>query len=136
MELLVVVAIVATGALAVALSMRDSGRDALQTQAEALAAWLEAARAHSRAQGIAVVWRATPEGMAWDGLALEGSDALPTRWSAPDVRATSATPVVLGPEPLIGAHSIALWRLEQPEVRVFVATDGVRPFGLQSPGTP
>lgn len=131
-----VVTIIATGALAVALSMRDSSQDALQSQAEALAAWLEAARAQSRAQGVAVSWRATPDGMAWDGLALEGSEALPTRWTLPDLRASSAAPVVLGPEPLIGAQTIELWLQDQPQQRVAVVTDGVRPFGLRAAAQP
>ncbi|MGQ0711377.1 MAG: pilus assembly FimT family protein [Rhodoferax sp.] len=136
LELLIVVSIAATAAVAVGLSLRDSAQDALRAQADALAAMLEAARAQSRASGVPVRWRAQEAGFAWEGLAPQGPDALPTQWRTPGVRAHSDAPVVLGPEPLIGPQRIELWLQDQPRQRVVVASDGLRPFALRTEGAP
>lgn len=128
LELLIVVSIIAIGTVGVGLALRDSGQTALENQALALAAMLETARAQSRASGIPVHWQPTPEGFSWDGLDNSGPDPLPTRWKTPGIRAQTTAPVLLGPEPLVGAQRIVLWRDEQPQVRLSVATDGVRPF--------
>ncbi len=136
LELLIVVSIVAMGAVTVTLSMRDSGQDALRAQADALAAMLESARAQSRASGAPVHWRANEQGFSWTGLAQQGPDALPTQWRTAGVRAHSEAPVVLGPEPLIGPQRIELWLQDRPQQRVVVASDGIRPFALRTEGAP
>lgn len=130
LELLIVVAIIAIGTVGVGLALRDSGQTALETQARALAATLETARAQSRATGVPVRWRTVPGGFVWEGLDNTGPDALPTSWKTTGIQAQTDTPVLLGPEPLIPAQSIRLWREEQPRLRITVATDGVRPFDL------
>lgn len=132
LELLIVVAIIAIGTVGVGLALRDSGQTALETQARALAAMLETARAQSRASGVPVRWRAVPGGFAWDGLDNTGPDALATTWKTAGIHAHSASPVLLGPEPLIPAQTIQLWREEQPQFRITVSTDGVRPFDIRS----
>ncbi|TXH87809.1 MAG: type II secretion system protein GspH [Rhodoferax sp.] len=128
LELLIVVAIIAIGTVGVGLALRDSGQAALENQAQALAAMLETARAQSRASGVPVQWQPTSDGFAWGGLDNSGPDPLPTRWKTPGIRAQTTAPVLLGPEPLVGAQRIVLWRDEQPQMRLSVATDGVRPF--------
>ena len=130
LELLIVVAIIAIGTVGVGLALRDSGQTALETQAQALAALLETARAQSRASGVPVRWRPTPEGFAWDGLDNTGPEPLPSTWKTPGIRAQTPAPVLLGPEPLVGAQRIELWREDQPQWRLAVATDGVRPFAV------
>ena len=130
LELLIVVAIIAIGTVGVGLALRDSGQAALETQAQALAAMLETARAQSRASGVPVLWQTTAEGFAWDGLDNSGPEPLPTRWKTPGIRAHTTAPVLLGPEPLVGAQRIVLWREDQPQMRLAVATDGVRPFSV------
>lgn len=134
LELLIVVAIIAIGTVGVGLALRDSGQTALETQAQALAALLETARAQSRASGVPVRWRPVPGGFAWDGLDNNGPEPLPTTWKIPGIQAHAAErSVLLGPEPLIPAQQVQLWREEQPQQRVLVSTDGVRPFTV-SPG--
>lgn len=135
LELLIVVAIIAIGTVGVGLALRDSGQAALETQAQALAAMLETARAQSRASGVPVRWRVTPTGFAWDGLDNKGTDALPTTWRAQGIRAESEAPLLLGPEPLIGAQRVRLWREEQPQYSITVATDGLRPFDIRTEGS-
>lgn len=130
LELLIVVAIIAIGTVGVGLALRDSGQTALENQAQALAAMLETARAQSRASGVPVHWRLTPQGFAWDGLDNSGPEPLPTQWKTPGIRAETAAPVLLGPEPLVGAQHITLWFDGQPNLRLRVATDGVRPFAV------
>jgi general secretion pathway protein H len=136
LELLIVVAIIAIGTVGVGLALRDSGQTALETQARALAAMLETARAQSRASGVPVRWRVIPGGFAWDGLDNTGPEPLPNTWKTAGVQARSETPVLLGPEPLIPAQSIRLWREEQPQFIVTVATDGVRPFDVRATDAP
>jgi general secretion pathway protein H len=130
LDLLIVVAIIAIGTVGVGLALRDSGQTALETQARALAAMLETARAQSRATGVPVRWRPVPGGFVWEGLDNTGPDALPTTWKTTGIQAQTNAPVLLGPEPLIPAQTIRLRREEQPQFRITVATDGVRPFDL------
>ena len=131
LELLVVLAIIAFGTAGVALSMRDPAETRLEREASRLAALLESARGQSRASGIPVVWRATAEGFAFDGLP---AGSLPTRWLEPGTGTVSANPVLrLGPDPLIGRQEIAVAVLAKPERVLRIATDGLRPFTVLSP---
>lgn len=120
LELLVVMAIVTLGSTAAALALRDSAHAGLESQAQRLAALLESGRAQSRASGMAVRWSTSAQGFALDGKEQT--------WQAPNVQAYSEQPLLLGPEPVIAPQSVTLWLSAQPEQRLRVATDGVRPF--------
>ncbi len=137
LELLVVIAIIALGTVGVGLAMRDTGQVALEREAERLAALLEAARAQSRASGVAVRWRVTPEGFVFDGLPV---GSLPTGWLEPGTRAQGATAdgrsadaLQLGPEPIIAAQQVQLTAEGPPARSIGVATDGLRPFAVVAP---
>lgn len=130
LELLLVVAIVAMASAGVAFALRDAGQSRLDREAQRLAALLEGARAQSRSRGVMVRWRSAPPGFAFDGL--PSNSALPTTWDDPETAAYSASPVVLGPEPIIGAQHIRLWQQSAPERSLWVTTDGLRPFTVQN----
>ncbi len=132
LELLIVVAIIAIGTVGVGLALRDSGQSALETEAQALVALLEGARAQSRASGVPVRWRTVPGGFAWDGLDNTGPEPLPTRWQSSATQAHTEAPVLLGPEPLIPAQTIRLWRQDLPQFSLTLSTDGVHPFGVHA----
>jgi general secretion pathway protein H len=140
LELLVVIAIIAMATAGVGLALRDSGQASLDREAERLAALLESARAQSRASGIAVRWRPTPQGpggFMFDGLPVA---TLPTAWLADGITAQPLTAdgvavpaLQLGPDPIIAAQQVVL-RAEGPEPHtVRIGTDGLRPFAVVSP---
>jgi general secretion pathway protein H len=129
-ELMVVVAIVAIATAGVALALRDDGRGDLEREAGRLAALLESARAQSRASGVPVRWRPAGGGFAFDGLP---PGALPDRWLDPGTVARPApdpSGLRLGPEPLIGPQAVDLGSTRQPDLRLRIATDGLRPFAV------
>jgi len=135
-ELLVVIAIVALTAGLASLALRDSAADRLEREALRLAALLEAARAESRATGLAVWWVPATDGASGepgDGgfrfVGLPPSSTLPQRWLDPEVRAEVVGPpqVALGPDALIGPQRIVL-RLGSH--RLALATDGLGPFAV------
>ena len=128
-ELLIVVAIMAVATAGVALSLRDSSGTALEREAQRLAVLLESARAQSRMSAIAVRWRTTATGFAFDGLP---DSSLPTQWLSPDVRAAGTPVVTLGPEPIIGPQQIRLVSISKPENSLMLATDGLRPFSVRA----
>ncbi len=138
-ELLVVIAIVALTAGVVSLALRDADAGRLERDAVRLAALLEAARAESRATGIAVWWvPAGPGDAAGDGFRFVGlpdAAAMPRAWLDDDVQAEVLGPprVQLGPEALIGEQRIVL-RLG--EHRLELATDGLGPFTVAPSATP
>ena len=136
LELLVVVAIVAMVSAGVGLSLLDTGQLQLEREAQRLAALLESARARSRVMGVPVVWRASPNGFTFDGLAP--SD-LSTGWLDRDTQLAEGragegpvTAVLLGPEPFLLPQEILLISRAQPGKTVRLATDGVRPFAVQT----
>ena len=128
-ELMVVVALIALAAGMVSLALRDPAATRLEREASRLVALLEAARAESRASGLAVRWLPQRDSGAqhfrFDGLLAAAE--LPTHWLDPRVSAEVANPngVLLGPEPLIGAQRIVL-RLD--DQRLELSTDGLGPF--------
>jgi general secretion pathway protein H len=151
-ELLVVIAIVALTAGIVSLALRDADAGRLERDAVRLAALLEAARAESRATGIAVWWVPAGAGDTADDTAgqaaADGTDGggfrfvglpdaagMPRAWLDDGVRAEVLGPprVQLGPEALIGAQRIVL-RLG--EHRLELATDGLGPFTVAPPPFP
>lgn len=135
-ELLVVIAIIAFATAGVSFALRDTGQAALDREAERLAALLEAARAQSRASGVAVRWRLTTEGFAFDGLP---GTALPTGWQNPGIGAIAADgngralqALQLGPDPMIAAQQVLLSTAGPPARTVRVTTDGLHPFAVQA----
>jgi len=129
---LVVLAIMAIATAGVGLALRDGGAVLLQREGERLAAQLEAARAQSRASGVAVRWRALPAsgGFAFDGLPGPQGQR-PWLDAATGVRGGTAS-LWLGPEPIIGAQQVVLVNRAQPGRAVAVASDGLRPFAVQA----
>ncbi len=123
-----VVSIVAIASAGVAFSMRDSAQTQTEREAQRLSALLESARAQSRTQGVAVVWRSTAEGFVFDGLP-KGS--LPENWLDSNTTVAPGSRLELGPEPIVGAQSVTLGNLQQGAVFWRVATDGLRPFSVQ-----
>ncbi|MDF1483725.1 prepilin-type N-terminal cleavage/methylation domain-containing protein [Ramlibacter sp. H39-3-26] len=129
-ELLVVIAIIAFASAGVGLALRDGSQGGLDREADRLAALLEAARAQSRASGIAVRWVPVAGGFRFDGLP---PGTLPAGWldASTGVAGPGNGTLVLGPEPLIGAQQVLLVSARQPDRVLRVATDGLRPFAVQ-----
>ena len=133
LELLVVIALIAIVTAGVSLSLRDNADSTLARDAQRLASLLETARAQARASGVAVQWRPTPSGFAFEGLPRND---LPTQWLASTTHADMTAPIVLGPEPLIGPQAVALSHAADASrsagPALWVVTDGLRPFKVQS----
>jgi general secretion pathway protein H len=127
LELLVVVAIMAMATAGVSLSLRDSAQTQLEREAQRLVALIEAARAQSRAGGVAVRWQANAQGFSFDGL-----PALPRAWLSPDTAVRGADTLLLGPEPILERQSLLLVSSSQPEHILRISSDGLRPFSVQA----
>lgn len=135
LELLIVVAIIAIATAGVGFALRDTSQVALEREAQRLAALFEAARAQSRASGVAVRWQPTPGGFRFEGLS---GTALPQQWLGDAVLAVvpAGGALQLGPEPIIGAQEVVLRATNSGAVALRVVTDGVRPFSVQPLATP
>jgi general secretion pathway protein H len=135
LELMVVVALIAIATAGVSLSLRDSADSALQRDAERLAVLLETGRAQARANGLPVVWRLqnsaqnAVQSFVFEGLPPPG---LPQNWLAESTRAAPGSAITLGPEPLIEPQAVALSTPQSPGQTLWVVTDGLRPFKVQS----
>jgi general secretion pathway protein H len=133
LELLVVVALIAVATAGVSLSLRDNAESALARDAQRLASLLETARAQARASGVAAQWQPTPSGFEFRGLPRQ---TLPSQWLSDGTRASVNAPLILGPEPMIGPQAVALSfvtsNAQSPTARLWVATDGLRPFAVQN----
>lgn len=134
-ELLVVVALIAISSAVASLALRDPAELQLQREAQRLATLLEAARAESRASGLAVRW--LPQGaQPGEDFRFEGLPRtlqLPTRWLSDPVavQIDNATALSLGPEPLIPAQRL---RLQLGDQRLVLGTDGLSAFDvIQAP---
>jgi general secretion pathway protein H len=145
LELLVVLAIIGLAMAGVSLSLRDSNQTQLEREAQRLVAVLEAARAQSRTNGIALIWQATPEGfvirpaLAPNPIATRnetwltaGTQAMVITASASANNIAPANLVVLGPEPILTPARITL-RVAAPNngqaaPALAIGTDGLRPF--------
>ena len=136
-ELLVVVGLIAIATAGVSLSLRDSAESALERDAERLAAMLETGRAQARASGLPVVWRTREQGseqsFVFDGLPPPG---LAQHWLASTTRVAPGSRLTLGPEPLIPPQALALSSTTRPGRSLWVVTDGLRPFRVQTSPTP
>jgi general secretion pathway protein H len=132
LELLIVVAIMAIATAGVSLSLRPSSATALERDAQRLAVLLESGRAQSRMTANPVRWRPTATGFSFEGLTDPA--ALPSNWLSPDVQASGAASILLGPEPVIGPQQIRLVSISEPTRSLTLATDGVRPFSVLAQG--
>ena len=131
-ELLVVVTLVAIVSAVISLSLRDPAAAQLEREGERLAALFEAARAESRAAGIAVQWtplQGDASGDQFRFLGLPPGVSLPTHWLAGTVAVQMPGPALvrLGPEPMIGAQSLVL---SLGSEQLTLSTDGLAPFAI------
>ena len=131
-ELLLVVALIAVASGLATFAIRDPSSTQLENEAARLASLLEAARAQSRATGIAVRWEPRPitpgsSGFRFAGL-TRGND-LPSKWLGEGVSAeiVGQPALVLGPEPIIPPQRVVLRLNDQ---RLTLATDGLAPFAV------
>ena len=133
----------------VLLQGREAGQAAqdvgqLEREALRLSALLESARARSQFSGVPVRWQPTEDGFRFEGLSGQtGPEAeLPKTWLDADVRAevgadrtagatSQPAALLLGPEPIIAPQSVTLVSRSQPDKRLRLGTDGVRPFAVQ-----
>ena len=129
LELLVVLAIVAIASAGVSLSMRDTSQTALAADAQRLAAALDAARARSQVSGVPVRFVADDKQTRFEGLAPADAPALV--WG-PNTRVVGPVTLLLGPEPVIDPQQLQLQTINPPGQRLTLATDGVRPFAVQT----
>lgn len=136
-ELLIVLMLVAMASGLAGLALRDTSEARLDREAVRLSALLEAARAESRASGLAVRFElssasnASGEAFRFSGLPV---GVLPAgRWLEPAMQAqiVGARAVVLGPEPIIGAQRVVLWLDGRQRTLV---TDGLAPFTVMNGG--
>lgn len=130
LELLVVISLMALATAGISLSLRDSGEQQLEREAQRLATLLESARAQARTNGSLVTWRPLGQGFRFEGLPKHVH--MPTQWLQTVVQVQPTTPLVLGPEPLIPAQSITLSLPQSSLAPVRIATDGLRPFTVQA----
>lgn len=144
LELLVVLAIIALATAGVGFAMRDGAQNQLEREALRLSALLESARARSQMTGVPVRWQPTVNGFAFSGLPPQPDEdsELTKGWLNADTRASvegnpntqtaQLQSLLLGPEPIITPQSVLLFSASQPEQRIRLATDGVRPFAVPS----
>lgn len=130
LELLVVISIMALATAGVSLAIRDGGERQLEREAERLATLLESARAQARTNGSLVIWRPMPQGFRFEGLPQ--GVKMPGQWLQTAVTVQPATPVILGPEPLIPRQTITLSLPDGNSPPLQLVTDGLRPFKVQS----
>lgn len=130
-ELLVVLFIVGISAAAVTLALPNTQQQALDRDAERLAAQLEAQRARSRVTGLPVTWQAVPGGFVFRAPDAPSAPQT-TRWLNADVTAAASpsSTVTLGPDPILPAQSITL---RDGKARATVGTDGLAPFTVTRP---
>jgi general secretion pathway protein H len=130
-ELLLVLVIIAIGTSLSLLALRDPAQAQLQGDATRLAGLLEGARAASRAQDTPLLWRVEAAGFRFEGsVPFPSGGPWPDRWLHGDTQAQvlGGSELVLGPEPVLAAQAVLMGHKLAPERRVWVATDGVRPF--------
>ncbi|MBS7350466.1 MAG: prepilin-type N-terminal cleavage/methylation domain-containing protein [Comamonas sp.] len=135
LELMLVMAIMAIVTAGVSLALPAPETRLLGQAGERLAAWLEVARAHSRASGLPVVLRLqTPSApgqpaLLWQGLPPQQS--LPSQWEDASIQAAPAV-LILGPEPVLPPQQVRLFWQGKPGASLVIASNGAAPFTVQS----
>lgn len=137
-ELMLVVVLIAVASSLATFAIRDPSSTQLENEAARLASLLEAARAQSRATGIAVRWEPRPVAPDTEGFRFVGltpGNELPRRWLGEGVSAEiiGQPALMLGPEPIIGRQRLVLRLNDQ---RLTLATDGLSPFAVAAEETP
>ena len=141
-ELMVVITLIAIATAGVSFALRDSEATLLDREAERLAVVLEAARVQSRSTGVALAWLPLAEGFAvlpaseMNRSQLQINSGSINPWASSGMAAQvistanqSERMVLLGAEPMIAPSGVLL-SLGQRRLRV--ATDGLRPFSVQT----
>ena len=142
-ELMVVITLIAIATAGVSFAIRDNESTLLDREADRMSVVLETARVQSRSSGVALAWLPLPQGFVvlpadqLVGKPLEISASSINAWLAPGlnaqiVSATANLPqqsLLLGAEPMIAPASVLL---SLGARRLRVATDGLRPFAVQS----
>lgn len=130
LELLVVLVLTALASAGVIMSLSSPGQGRLAEEGARLAAILDSARAQSRLMGVPVTLT-TRRG----GFEVEGLDAQASRhgWlhAGTEIVADAPFSMTLPPEPVMGARRIVLRDRDTPGVLAIVASDGLRPFGVE-----
>ena len=125
LELLVVLAIIASASAAVVLSMRDSPQTRLQAEAERVIAVLEASRADARASNTAMRWHADDLGFQVHTLPADGPPVHNMAWLH---KGTQASPVdvLISAEPVQARSRLTL--SHDSGARLSIGTDGAAAF--------
>ena len=140
-ELMVVIALIAIATAGVSFAIRDNESTLLDREADRLSVILETARVQSRSSGVALAWLPLAQGfvvlpaveLKTTPLEIEAGRISP--WLSSDInvqivsKSLSARSILLGAEPMIAPSSVIL---RSGARRVLVATDGLRPFAVQS----
>ncbi len=138
LELMLVLAIMAIATAGVSLALPAPQERVLGQAGDRLAAWLEVARAHSRASGLPVVLRLqTPSAPGQPALLWQGLPArqqLPSHWPDAAIQAAPAV-LVLGPEPILPPQQVHLFWQGKPASALVVASNGAAPFAVQAPAS-
>lgn len=141
-ELMVVITLIAIATAGVSFALRDNESTQLDREADRLSVVLETVRVQSRSSGVALAWLPLAQGFVVLP-ASELSDPKPkintaaiNPWVAPGINAqiesksnAQAQSLLLGAEPMLAPSGVLL-SLGQRRLRV--ATDGLRPFTVQS----
>lgn len=125
LELLVVLAIIASASVAVVLSLRDSPQTRLQAEAERVIAVLEATRADARASNTAMRWRADDKGFQVHTLPAYGPPVHNMAWLHKGTQA-SPTDMLISPEPVQARSRLNL--SHNSGASLSIATDGAAAF--------
>ena len=125
LELLVVLAIIASASAAVVLSLRDSPQTRLQAEAERVIAVLEASRADARASNTAMRWHADDQGFQVHTLPATGPAVHNMAWLH---KGTQASPVdvLISAEPVQARSRLTL--SHDSGASLSIGTDGAAAF--------
>ena len=131
-ELMVVLGLTALVTALVAYYARPSAQQQLMREGDRLAIWFEAVRVQARVQNLPIQARNTHQGFELLGATPPGDPAPKLLWLYPSTQADINSPTLwMGPEPILPAQSLWLQHLQQPDVRVEVASNGVGPWQVQ-----
>lgn len=140
-ELMVVITLIAIATAGVSFAIRDNQSTLLDREADRLSVILETARVQSRSSGVSMAWLPLAQGFVvlpaaeLSAVPLEIAANRISPWLSNDMnvqivsKSVAARSMLLGAEPMIAPSSVVL---SLGARRVLVATDGLRPFSVQS----